>query len=142
MGLPFGSHYGPSPAIAADLNDPSSSTTNLTRQSRHFASEDMSSPPLTMHSSTSSSHSSVSLLSLSARTIDFGDSSSDDVLDDVLMLGINDGVAGNRTKLHELEEFDEENDAKLFWDMVNSISEWQQHKRRQALSKKHNSLSR
>ena len=30
-----------------------------------------------------------------------------------------------------LEENDEENDAKLFWDVVNSVHQWQEHKQKQ-----------
>jgi len=31
----------------------------------------------------------------------------------------------------KLEENDEENDAKLFWDVVNSVHQWQEHKQKQ-----------
>ena len=44
--------------------------------------------------------------------------------------------------LVQLEEFDEENDAKLFWDVVNSMHDWQKHKDRQEELKQLGGLTR
>ena len=37
----------------------------------------------------------------------------------------------DNTERIKLEENDEENDAKLFWDVVNSINQWHEHKQKQ-----------
>ena len=55
-------------------------------------------------------------------------------VDDILSLDLSERV--------ELEEIDEENDAKLFWDVVRSMQRWQEHKEQQAELKKLGGLTR
>ena len=51
-------------------------------------------------------------------------------------------LASDVSKLVPYEDLDEENDAKLFWDVVNSIQQWQDHKEKLDHLKKHGGLTR
>jgi hypothetical protein len=69
----------------------------------------------------------------------FSDPTTDE--DDTLLSSKPDLVS-DVSKLVPFEDLDEENDAKLFWDVVNSIQQWQEHKEKLDHLKKHGGLTR
>ena len=60
----------------------------------------------------------------------------------LLSLSSKPDLASDVSKLVPFEDLDEENDAKLFWDVVNSIQQWQEHKEKLDHLKKHGGLTR
>ena len=76
----------------------------------------------------------TSKVSVTIETSDVVDSLTNEKIDDIL--------SNDVSKLVQFEELDEENDAKLFWDVVNSIQQWQQHKQQLEQMKKHGGLTR